>query len=65
MRWFEYENKETKEKAKAVDVLSLIEEMSGLEEFNGSTKEKTVENYYDLKKQLREILVSEAEEERK
>lgn len=59
MKYFEYTDKEKKEKAKAVDVLSMLDSMAALETFNGVTKEKCVENWYEIKRQLRDVLLVE------
>jgi len=61
MQIFEYENKEKKEKARAIDIMSLLETMSELEEFNGVTSEKITDNWYEIKRQLRSSLVAKAE----
>lgn len=52
----EYENKERKARARAVDIESLLEDMNYLENFVGVTKEKIVEHYYSIKRQLLEGL---------
>lgn len=62
---FEYSQKGQKEKRWGVDVETLLSDMDNLERFNGTTKEKTVDNYYSIKKQLLAVLQQEPEEEEK
>ena len=57
MQIYEYENKETKDKARSVDVMSLLSDMAELEEFNGLIESKVYENWYELKRQLRDSLI--------
>lgn len=66
MQVFEYGEKGKEgQKARALDVLSLLETMAELEAFNGTTKEKIVDNYYEVKRQLRDALIVEAKPEEK
>ncbi len=65
LKIFEYTEKEGKEKARAVDVMSVLETMSELEEYNGTSTRKIEDNYYALKNQLREALVAEVKEVKK
>ena len=66
---FEYKPDKNKpeEKSRAVDIINILEAMSELEEYTGTTKDKIYDIYYDLKRQLRNALVVEApvEEEKK
>jgi len=64
MQIYEYENKE-KQKARAVDVLSLLEDMQDLESFNGTTEKKILDNWYETKRQLRDALIVEIPKEEK
>ena len=65
MKYFEYEDKaNNNEKAKAVDALSVLETMSELEEYNGTTEEKVVDNWYEVKRELRNILSVEVPEKK-
>ena len=59
MQFYEYERKDTKDKGRAVDIMSLLQDMSDLEEFNGLTESKVYENWYELKRMLRDSLISE------
>ena len=68
MRVLEYGDKESKEKARAADVLSILEDMGSMEDFNGVTEAKIHENWYELKRQLRDALfveMPETKEEKK
>ena len=63
MKLYEYENKETKEKSRAADVGSILMDMNELEEFNGLTESKVYDNWYELKRQLRDALIVEMPKE--
>ncbi len=64
MKVFQYEDKEKKgEKAMAVDVGSVLQGMQDLEESYGVTQEKILDNWYELKRQLREVLVAQLQAE--
>lgn len=65
MKLLEYEDKEQKKKARAVDVESLLGDMEELEQFFGSTQEKIYEHYYQLKRDLLNALTVEIKEEKK
>lgn len=58
MRYFKYENKESKEKALAVDAESVLETMSSLEEYNGTSNRKIEDNWYELKMQIKTAIDS-------
>lgn len=64
---FEYsqDKKKPEEKSRAVDVMSLLETMSELEEYTGTTESKIYEIYYEVKRQLRNAVVVETEKEEK
>ncbi len=64
---FEYNPDKAKpeEKARAVDVMGVLESMSELEEYNGTTLEATHNNYYELKRQLRNAIYTEMPKEKK
>ena len=65
MKYFEYEDKaNNNEKAKAVDALSVLETMSELEEYNGTTAHKILDNWYEVKRELRNILSVEVPEKK-
>ena len=53
------------EKARAVDVESLLDTMSELEEYTGTTQEKVHDIYYEIKRQLRQATAEEPEKEKK
>ncbi|MCH8003916.1 MAG: hypothetical protein IH934_04780 [Nanoarchaeota archaeon] len=56
---FEYgKDKEGKEKSNAVDAISLLTTMTEFEEYIGTTKEKIVENWYSLKREVREAALA-------
>lgn len=59
MKVFQYEDKENKDKAWAVDAISVLQTMQDLEEFNGLTEERIVGNWYVLKGQMKDIILSE------
>lgn len=59
MKVFEYEETPGKEKVRAIDGLSILEAMQELEEYNGATKEKILDNWYALKGQIRSALIAE------
>jgi len=63
MQVFEYENKETKEKAVATDVLSVLAEMGELEDYNGVTQEKILDNWYEMKKRLTQAIMDYKKDE--
>ncbi len=65
LKIFEYTEKEGKEKARAVDAMSVLETMSELEEYNGTSIRKIEDNWYALKNQIREALVAEIKEAKK
>ncbi len=65
LKIFEYTEKEGKEKARAVDAMSVLETMSELEEYNGTSPRKIEDNWYAIKNQLRESLVVEVKEAKK
>lgn len=65
LRIFEYTEKEGKEKVRAVDAMSVLETMSELEEYNGTSTRKIEDNWYALKNQIREALVAEVKEAKK
>ena len=65
LKIFEYTEKEGKEKARAVDAMSVLETMSELEEYNGTSQRKIEDNWYALKNQIREALVAEIKEAKK
>lgn len=64
---FEYtpDKNKPEEKARAVDVESIMESMSELEEFTGTTQEKIYDIYYEMKRQFRNALVAEPDKEKK
>ncbi len=59
LKIFPYTEKEGKEKARAVDVMSVLETMSELEEYNGTSIRKIEDNWYTLKNQFREAMIVE------
>ena len=63
LKIFEYTEKEGKEKARALDVMSVLETISELEEYNGTYPRKIEDNWYLLKGQIREALVTEIKKE--
>ena len=64
---FEYnsDKKKPEEKSRAVDIMSLLETMSELEEYTGTTENKVYDIYYEIKRQLRNSVVIEAQKEEK
>lgn len=65
MRFLEYENKDTKEKLKAIDAMSILETMKELEDYNGVSNLSIAQNYYELKRQVRDVIVATEEEKGK
>ena len=65
LKIFEYTEKEGKEKVRAVDAMSVLETMSELEEYNGTSPRKIEDNWYALKNQIREALIVEVKEVKK
>lgn len=65
MKVFPYggEGKDKEEKGLAVDVASVLQGMQDLEENFGVTKEKILDSWYELKRQLREVLVQHMQAE--
>ena len=47
-------------KDKAISIVSVLQTMADLEEFNGLIEPKIYENWYELKRQLRDALLAEA-----
>ena len=58
-------DKEKKKQERAVDIMSVLETMAELEDYNGVTLEKLQENWYEMKRQLRDAVVAEVEEVKK
>ena len=60
---FEYNPDKSKPdvKGRAVDIDSVLETLTELEEYTGVTQEKVYEIYYELKRQLRNAAESELE----
>ena len=52
MRYLEYMDKETKQKAVAIDADSILEDMEMAERFHGSTEGAIHASWYDLKRQI-------------
>ncbi len=65
LKIFEYTEKEGKEKARAIDAMSVLETMSELEEYNGTSIRKIEDNWYALKNQFREAMIVELKEVKK
>lgn len=65
MRYVEYKDEKTKEDERAVNILDVLAFMAELEEFNGTTEAKTTDNWYELKRQLRNLQLLEKEAEAK
>ena len=65
MEVYEYQKKDSEEKSKAVDVMSLLQDMKELEEFNGVIESKIYENWYEIKRQLTEAAIMEISKEKK
>ncbi len=65
LKIFEYTEKEGKEKARAVDAMSVLETMSELEEYNGTSQRKIEDNWYAMKNQLKEAMIAEVKEVKK
>ncbi len=63
MKYFAYDNKDTKEKAMAIDAMSILLTMSELEEYIGTTKDKIHDIYYEIKRQLKQIAEAEIPKE--
>ena len=59
LKIFPYTEKEGKEKARALDALSVLETMSELEEYNGTSTRKIEDNWFALKNQFREAMIVE------
>lgn len=51
---------EKKQKEKLIKPASVILEMEELERFNGTTEQKIVENWYELKRRLASLLAENA-----
>ena len=65
LRIFPYTEKEGGEKLRAVDAMSVLETMSELEEYNGTSPRKIEDNWYAIKNQLRGALIAEVKEAKK
>ena len=59
---FEYNPDKTKpeETSRAIDALGLLETMSEMEEYTGTTESKIYEIYYEVKRQLKAAILAEA-----
>ncbi len=59
---FEYNPDKTKpeETSRAIDVMGLLETMSEMEEYTGTTESKIYDIYYEVKRQLRAAMLAEA-----
>lgn len=51
------------EKKKMIEPASLLSEMEEMERWNGATKEKIVDNWYDLKRRVAAVIASKEEKE--
>lgn len=56
---------ETEIKDKAISVMSILQTMTDLEDFNGVTEQSIYQNWYELKRQLRDAFLAEQKEEKK
>lgn len=66
MKIVEYEDKELKKTARAVDVESLLADMDDYEAVNGMySKDKVAEAYYTFKRQMISALITEIKEGKK
>lgn len=52
-------------KDKAISVVSILTTMADLEDFNGVTEHSIYQNWYELKRQLRDALLAEMPQEDK
>lgn len=52
-------------KDKAISIVSILTTMADLEDFNGTIERSIYENWYELKRQLREALFVEMPKEEK
>lgn len=59
MRYADVPGKD-KTQVRMIEALSILEAMQELEGFNGTTKEKTVDNWYELKRRVHEAQNAEA-----
>ena len=59
MKALEY-TAQDKEKHRAIDAQSILDDMDDLERFNGATNERIVDNYYEIKRRVLETVVTEA-----
>ncbi len=62
MKILPYKNKESGEEALAIDATSALQAMQDLEEFNGTTTDRIVTNWYALKGQFREVILSQVQQ---
>jgi len=65
VRFFDYENKEKKERQWALDALSVLDTMSEYEEYNGTTESRIYDNWYNLKRELVKIISTEIKKDKK
>jgi hypothetical protein len=52
-----------KEKRRAIDAISLVNEMEQLEKWHGTTESRLVENWYEIKNRLANAIVVEKEQD--
>ena len=52
---------EDKKKKKGIEPEGLLAEMEDLERFNGATETKIVENWYELKKRIAQVIAEGSE----
>ena len=62
MDLIEYNTKE-KEKRRAIDAASLLNEMEQLERWHGSTESRILDNWYELKNKIVNAIMVEKEQD--
>ena len=63
MKVYQHEDKENKTKTITIEATSILQSMQDLEEYVGVTSDKIHDNWYELKRQLREVIVAQLQKD--
>ena len=64
MQVFEYILPDGKEKGRAADIASILQDMSDKEDFGGLTEARIYEHWYAMKRELAEAMIAEMPEQK-
>ena len=65
LKVFEYKKDKDGKKENAVDAMRILETMSELEEYNGTTEARLVDNWYRLKGEIKNAVLAVPEDPKK